>query len=65
MLLVILIVLNGAFYARRQNNRMAGLLSAQVSDGGRMNAVKRNLNISFLIQLLLFLAIFVLSVFRF
>lgn len=66
MLLVILIILNGAIYARRQNNKLARLLSSdQINAPLKINGLKKNLNISFLIQLLLFLVIFVLSVFRF
>ena len=66
MLLVILIVLNGAFYARRQNTKLAKLLSSeQITEGSKINAVKKNLNFCFLLQFILFLVIFVLSVFRF
>jgi len=65
MLLVVLIVLNGAIYARRQNMKLTRLLSSDFNDNIKLNSVKRNLNTSFLLQLILFLTIFVLSVFRF
>jgi len=65
MLLVILIVLNGAIYARRQNTKLTRLLSSDHTDNRKLESLKRNLNTSFLLQLILFLIIFVLSVFRF
>ena len=66
MLLIILIILNGAIYARRQNMKLTRLLSPdKIHESLKINMIKKNLNISFLFQFILFLVIFILSVFRF
>ncbi|HWB93829.1 MAG TPA: hypothetical protein VG605_18345 [Puia sp.] len=66
MILVVLVALNGALVLRRQAGRLKILLT-QNSNGanGRILALNRNMTVFHVIELLLFLAIFILSVFQF
>lgn len=64
MILVVLVILNGSLIIRRKENRLKDLL---VSNGanGRILALRRQVTIYHAIELLLFLLIFILSVFQF
>ena len=66
MILVVLVALNGALVLRRQGDKLRGLL-AQSGNGtnGQILALSRTRSVFSVIELLLFLAIFVLSVFQF
>ena len=66
MILVVLVALNGALVLRRQGDKLRGLL-AQSGNGtnGQILALSRTRSVFSVIELLLFLAIFILSVFQF
>ncbi len=67
MPLVILLVLNGSVLARRLGAQLYKLLSTQESAGNTNSivAVRSRLRLVYIIQLLLFMSIFVLSIFKF
>jgi hypothetical protein len=69
MPLVILLVLNGSVLARRLGTQLNKLLSvAETATGGNTNrivAVRSRLRLVYVVQLLLFLSIFILSIFKF
>lgn len=66
MILVVLVILNGSVVLRRQGGRLKVLLT-ESSNGGnnQILALSRTMSIFHVIELLLFLAIFFLSVFQF
>jgi len=65
MILVLLVVLNGIVLARPGAIRLrATLLQNAVQDNRRIEGLGRNLRNIYILQLILFLSIFILSVFR-
>lgn len=66
MILVVLVALNGSLVLRKQAGRLRGLL-AEGGNGvnGQIVAIRRSMSVFHVIELLLFLAIFILSVFQF
>ena len=64
MILVVLVALNGALILRRQSDRLKGLL-AEGRANSQILALNRTRSVFHVIELLLFLAIFILSVFQF
>ena len=66
MVVVVLILVNGAVILRRGSNRMKRLLEANDErNNGIILSLKQRLGVFHGIELLLFLIIFILSVFRF
>jgi|GraSoi_2013_60cm_1033757.scaffolds.fasta_scaffold05233_2 hypothetical protein len=66
MVLVLLIILNGTLVLRRGGNKLKKLLQPDdPRQNGRINALKNQLSAFHVLELLLFLVIFVLSIFRF
>jgi hypothetical protein len=66
MVLVVLVALNGSLLLRRQADRLKDLLTKNTnSDNTRILALKRTMGFFLGIELLLFLTIFILSVFQF
>jgi hypothetical protein len=66
MVLVVLVVLNGAVLARRSMLKLKGtLLTEGTETNGRVEGLKRRLDYIYITQLILFLTIFVLSVLKF
>lgn len=66
MVLVLLIILNGTLVLQRGSNRLKQLLQPDdPHQNGRINALKNQLSTFHILELLLFLAIFILSIFRF
>ncbi len=64
MILVLLIILNASFVARKQNKKLQQLLSANATTTV-FDVVKLKMNIYYTVQFILLIIIFVLSVFRF
>jgi hypothetical protein len=66
MILVVLVVLNGSLVLRRQASRLKVLLTDGKNGGNsQILALSRTMSIFHVIELLLFLLIFILSVFQF
>lgn len=66
MILVVLVVLNGSFILRRQAGRLRVLLAENGNGANnQILALSRNMSVFHVIELLLFLVIFFLSVFQF
>lgn len=66
MILVVLVALNGSLVLRKQAGRLKGLLTQEGNGAnGRILVLSRNMTVFHVIELLLFLAIFILSVFQF
>jgi hypothetical protein len=66
MPLVILLVLNGSVLARRLGLRLYRLLSVETdSNTSRISTLQSRLRLVYVLQLFLFLSIFVLSIFKF
>lgn len=66
MVLVVLVALNGSIVLKRNSNRMKVLLqSGDDRNNGAILALKQRMGIFHSIELLLFLLIFILSVFKF
>jgi hypothetical protein len=66
MVLVLLIILNGTLILRRGSNKLKKLLEPNDPvNNGRITALKTQLTAFHSLELLLFLIIFVLSIFRF
>jgi hypothetical protein len=65
MILVLLIILNASFVARKQNKKLLQLLSANNTTTNVFDAVKLKMNIYYAVQFLLLIIIFALSVFKF
>lgn len=65
MILVLGIIINGAVVARRLVNRLKNLLNSEVANNVEVEALKSKLNLMYFVQILLFLAVFTLSVFKF
>jgi hypothetical protein len=65
--LIILIILNGLLVGRRQGSRLRKILSEDGSaeNTARLLKIKRNLNSFHISQMLMFITIFILSVFKF
>ena len=64
MILVVLVILNGSLVLRRQGSRLRVLL-AENGGNNQILALKRTMSVFHVIELLLFLIIFFLSVFQF
>ena len=65
MLLVLTIILNATFFARRLNKKLQQFLSANDTTINVFDAVKLKMNIYYAIQFILLIIIFVLSEFKF
>jgi hypothetical protein len=66
MVLVVLVALNGTLVLRRNENRLKMMLQANDDrKNGAILSLKQRLSIYHVIELLLFLLIFILSVFKF
>lgn len=66
MILVVLVALNGSLVMRKQGNRMKLLLGdSKAVTNGQLLSLNRTRSIYYVIELLLFLLIFILSVFQF
>jgi hypothetical protein len=66
MILVVLVILNGSLILRRQAGRLRVLLTENGNgDNHRILALSRTMSVFHVIELLLFLLIFFLSVFQF
>jgi hypothetical protein len=66
MVLVVLVALNGSVVLRRNSNRMKALLqSGDDRNNGAILTLKQRMGVFHGIELLLFLLIFILSVFKF
>jgi hypothetical protein len=66
MVLVVLVALNGTFVLRRSGNRLKMLLQANDDrKNGAILSLKQRMSVYHVIELLLFLLIFILSVFKF
>jgi len=66
MVLVLLVVLNGAVLARRSMLKLRGTLPLNAAEtNGQVEGLKRRLNYIYITQLILFLTIFILSVLKF
>jgi hypothetical protein len=66
MFFIVLVVLNGSLILRRQESKLKHLLLENSNgSGNRILALKRNMSIFHLIEITLFLVIFLLSVFQF
>jgi len=66
MVLVLLVVLNGAVLARRNMLKLRGTLQLNTNEiNGQVDGLKQRLNYIYIIQLILFLTIFILSVLKF
>lgn len=65
MILVLLIILNSVLFARKQNIRLAEILSSTHHPGNALRSIKARLNLYYSLQLVLLFSIFILSVFRF
>lgn len=65
--LVILIILNGLLVGRKQGSKLRKILSEDTSGENdvRLLKIKRNLNSFHISQMLMFITIFILSVFKF
>lgn len=65
--LVILIILNGLLVGRKQGSKLRKILSEDASGENdvRLLKIKRNLNSFHISQMLMFITIFILSVFKF
>lgn len=65
MILVLCIIINGAIVARRLVNKLKGQLKSDAVDNVEVEALKGRLNLMYAVQILLFIAVFTLSVFKF
>ena len=65
MVLVLLIILNALLFARPQNIKLKKILSRGNDAGKDLSSVRSKMNLYYAFQLMMLLAIFVLSVFRF
>jgi hypothetical protein len=66
--LIILIIINGLAFGRRQGVKLRKVLSEETTDKGvkgRLLAIKNNLTLFHISQILMLVTIFVLSVFKF
>ena len=64
MILVVLVALNGSLILRKQGDRLKALLAGNGSNN-QILSLKQNMTVFHVIELLLFLIIFILSVFQF
>ena len=64
MVLVLIIILNAAIFAKRQNKKLQQNLTTEATVGS-FTSLRKRLNTYYIIQAILLLCIFVLSVFRF
>jgi hypothetical protein len=66
MILVVLVALNGSLVMRKQGNRMRLLLGDnKAGTNGQLLSLNRTRSVFYVIELLLFLLIFILSIFQF
>ena len=65
MILVVMIILNASVFARVQNKKLEKLLAVNINTIHQLNPIKSKMNLYYVIQCILLIAIFVLSVFRF
>jgi hypothetical protein len=65
MVLVLCIIINGAIVGRRLGNKLKGLLNSSITNNVEIGMLKNRMSIMYLVQVLLFLAVFTLSVFKF
>lgn len=65
MVLVLLILLNGALILQRGGNKLKHLLQSSTPSNTAITVLKSRLNIANTIQLFFFLTVFILSIFRF
>jgi len=63
--LILLIIANGIFFGRKQASRLKKILSTSESDNDALLKIKSNLNRFHISQLMFFLTILTLSVFKF
>lgn len=65
MVLVLGIIFNGALVGQRLMNRLKSLLNTPIINNVEIESLKGRLSLMYSIQLLLFVTIFILSVFKF
>jgi hypothetical protein len=65
MVLVLGIIVNGALVGQRLMNRLKSLLNTPIINNVEIESVKGRLSLMYSVQLLLFVTIFTLSVFKF
>ena len=65
MVLVLGIIINGAIVGQRLMNRLKGMLNTAIINNVEIDALKGRLSLMYAVQLLLFIAVFTLSVFKF
>ncbi|MFB9845159.1 hypothetical protein [Mucilaginibacter ginsenosidivorans] len=65
MLMVLGIIINGAIVGRSLMAKLRSLLSADIANNAETERIQRKLNVMYIVQLILFLIVFTLSVFKF
>jgi hypothetical protein len=65
MVLVLCIIINGAVVGQRLINRLKSRLNTSVINNVEIEALKSRISLMYTVQLLLFVAVFTLSIFKF
>lgn len=65
MVLVLGIIINGAVVGQRLMNRLKSMLNSTITNNVEIEALKSRLSLMYTVQLLLFVVVFTLSVFKF